>query len=213
MRKYLFIILGVSLGVISVAIGKVPPAVASWSGMTILGNNVGYLLASLIVAYLCCEKFLKSFLLSAATVVIASFVYYGLIFIFAILEIGYTESFPDIIRSLIFWIVVSVICGALSAISMHIVRRAKIKALRIITLIFTYTCLIFVIYRFEIISTINFRKDPTVTASGYLTGYFAGRNYIADIYSIIFAFVLVTIFFIIALKKTLKDKSNTVLSK
>jgi len=200
-KYYLFfpLIIGVCLGVISVLMGKIPNIIAQCTGMTILGSYAGYLLGAVVVAYFNSRKWLISFITSTFAIIIASFTYYLIIYIFKLLNIGFTESVDSMIDGFIFWSKIGVVCGALSATAMWLVEHGKPKMVSFGTLIATYLGLLSVIYYFHIRIILEIYNNPTPIPGGLLDS----RSLVGDIFEITFAVALTTVLFILAIKKTL----------
>ena len=200
-KYYLFfpLIIGVCLGVISVLMGKVPNIIAQCTGMTILGSYAGYLLGAVVVAYFNSRKWLISFITSTFAIIIASFTYYLIVYIFKLFYIGFTESVESMIDGFIFWSKIGVVCGALSATAMWLVEHGKPKMVSFGTLIATYLGLLSVIYYFHIRIILEIYNNPTPIPGGLLDS----RSLVGDIFEITFAVALTTVLFILAIKKTL----------
>ena len=88
MIKYLPIIIGLFLGTVSIIIGQIPTAIAQFSGMTVIGNQMGYLWGVLIVSWVFYEKWLKSFISSFLSMNIANLTYYLSIVAFYVFNVG-----------------------------------------------------------------------------------------------------------------------------
>lgn len=200
MKKFILpLIIGIFLGLISVLMGQIPKAVAIWSGMMVLGNHVGYLLAALIIAYVYSQKWFISFITSSLTIIIASTIYYLLIFIIQELSpaIVYHEFEFD---GLFKWSVIGIIIGGLSATTIHFVVFAKTKLIRYGTLIAIYLAMLwFVVYNFVLV--LNLYKNNNLNES-----------FTSIIFEFVFAVILITIYFTVILfkiKSTYKDQKNT----
>lgn len=192
------LIIGVFLGAVSVIMGKIPLIIAQLSGMTVLGGHVGYLLGALIVSYLNSQKWLKSFISSSLTIIIATVVYYSLICMFRVFHIGFTEDFSSMVEGLIFWSVIGLICGTLSASAMWLVTHIKSKLLCFGIFITMYVGMLVVIYLYHF----------NIIIRDYSSGYIASRYMISDIFEIAFAIVLTTALLVVAIKKTLFPRAK-----
>jgi len=196
---FLPLIIGVCLGVISVLMGKIPNIIAQCTGMTILGSYAGYLLGAVVVAYFNSKKWIISFTTSALTIIIASLVYYLIIYIFNILNIGSTESIESMIDGFIYWSKIGIVCGALSATAMWLVAHGKPKLISIGALITTYLGLLSIIYYFHIRIILEIYNNPTPIPGGLLDS----RNLVGDIFEIVFAITLITVLFVFMIKRHL----------
>ena len=61
MKRYLPIIIGLLLATTSIIMGQIPLTIAQFSGISVIGDHVGYIWGVLIVAWLHHESWRKSF--------------------------------------------------------------------------------------------------------------------------------------------------------
>ena len=194
--KYAPLIIGVLLGVISAVVGKLPRMVAQFSGMTVIGNHVGYLLGALLIAYLNSQKWRRSFILSSLTIIIASAVYYFLILIMRILGIGNTENLIMMATGLIFWSCVGIVCGALAATAAKLMTKSKSKLIRQGTLFATYLALLVVVYLFHVRLIINIYGGLERMVARHII-----HIPIGGIAEVVFAVTLLTMLWIVSMRK------------
>jgi len=202
------LILGAALGLISVLLGPMPTNIEMWSGLRVVGNNVGYLLGALTAAlYALCaprdssdprdasasarKKWLEVFLSSSFAIIVATVIYYSLIFILGLCGAVYAEDLPQLLTGTLWWSVIDVVCGALSATAMLLLIQAKTKLARYGTIAAVYLALLFVVYRLMVVRMINIHRGGVIYES--LAG---------GIFEIAFAVALITVFCVVAFRKT-----------
>jgi fumarate reductase subunit D len=163
-KKYSPVWIGVFLGIISVLIGQIPKAVAVWTGMTVLGNHVGYILGALLSAYFYAHKWWKSFLAGASAVIIATLVYYLLIFLIQSSDRNTTTA-SGFEEGLIIWPVIGIIVGLLSATGIWLFKSVKKNWQRRSVFGIGYIGMLFIIYISIVRFYINLhRSAPEVLA-------------------------------------------------
>jgi len=131
MRKFLPIIIGLALGIISVVMGQIHVGVARFSGMTTIGNEMGYLWAALILTWLnykSRQNWFRGFFASFLGLAIASVSYYGILifqylFTSARINVPVTSQFT----SLAFWLIISAVVSGLAATAVWMARSAPQK--------------------------------------------------------------------------------------
>ena len=75
MKIHLPIAIGLILATASIIMGQIPLVIAQFTGISVIGDHIGYLWAALIVAWLYHESWRKSFAASFITIFIAYVVY------------------------------------------------------------------------------------------------------------------------------------------
>jgi hypothetical protein len=195
--KWMPLFTGVLLGTFSVVMGKIPKEIAVWTGMTVIGNHVGYLLGALITAYFNSQKWLKSFLSSSLTIIIATLVYYFLIFVIQLYNNSNAAyGFED---GLIYWPVTGVICGIFSAAFVWLLKRTKSKILFLSFFTVGYFSMLAVIYlRIARFYIILYFTDPEL-----ISRQAAGLP--GAIFEVAFAVIITTAVWCGAMKKTYKE--------
>jgi hypothetical protein len=195
------LIIGIFLGAVSALLGQTPPAIALWSGMHVLGNHVGYLLGALAAAYLNARSFWKSFAAAAATIFIASAVYYALIYLLGALHWArYTESVGDMFAGLAFWTALGAVCGAPAAAAMRLIRRGGLKIIRISAAAAVWLGMAAVIFLFQIVPILNQYHNPQAAERGYISGMFGGHNLAGDIFGVCLALALTMVLFVFLIR-------------
>ena len=131
MKPYLPIIFGLILATASIIMGQIPLAIAQFSGISVIGDHIGYLWAALIVAWLYHESWRKSFAASFITVFIANVVYYIVLIAFYLFDIT-PFALPPLhyLRSFAFWMIVACVVCILAATAVWMARHANSRLLR-----------------------------------------------------------------------------------
>ena len=205
MIKFFPIITGLFLGAVSIVIGQIPTAVAQFSGMTVIGNQMGYLWGVLIVSWVFHEKWRKSFINSFLSMTVANLTYYLSIVAFYVFNIGRSPFPPTPLQSFygfVQWTIISAFACILAATAVWMARQAKFKLFNYGIFAVSYLGLLGLIYFLQVLPTINWFE---VSRAGdfFLTWRFVGR-----LFEIGFAFVITTVLLSIGLRNTIK-KENT----
>ena len=212
-NKYVLpVIIGAVLGVISVIVSRVPAQVADWSGMRVIANHIGYLLGTLLLAYINAGKWSDGFIAGTLTMFTANVTYYVIIHFGGKLELFPGHNILTELDALVWWTVIGAACAALSATIIKYVLHGKALFFRYGAAASWYGAMLFVIYMFDARRVINSYNSEVYKEHGYLTEYYGGRNFAGDMFSIIFAFVLVTVIFIlltIKVKRSNRYGENT----
>lgn len=204
MRKYLPLIVGLFLGAVSIIMGKIPTAVAQFSGMTVIGNHIGYLLCALTMAWIYCKSWRNSFIAGLLTMTAANLTYYVSILAFYLFDIGYPPTPMNTLLSFMQWTVISAIICVLAATAVWIAQHSKSHWLNYGIFIVSYFGLLGVIYLYQVRFFINW-YSITFARDGFVqTWRFAGY-----LYEIGFSFVITTIILSIGLRVVIKKKTTT----
>lgn len=202
MKKLLIlpIILGAVLGVISVAVSHVHPAVVYWTGMRVIANHVGYLLGALLCAYVNRDKFWKGFVSGALAIMTANASYYLFIPVVNALNPNVMSGVGFKLDSFIIWTVIGAVIAALSAAVMKFIFCRK-KLLRTGALISWYAVMLYVVYWLHIPKIISRASLYYYIEGGYMTGYHGRHNFAGDIFEAVFSFILFTVTFIFIMEE------------
>ncbi len=198
MRKYLPIIMGLLLGVISIIVGQIPNGIRQFTGLTIIGNHIGYILGALIVAWVYAKNWVKSFLLSSFMLTIANFTYYAFIFAFNLLIVQ-TESHMSNLIGLISWLAISVAVSAMAATAIWLVRHLKSKLLCYGIFAMVYLGLLGVIYLYKVRFIINWYGASRVG------DFFEAWRFAGYIFEIVFAVAITTVVVAVGLRQLSKE--------
>ena len=206
MRKYLPIIIGVTIGAISILMGQVHTAVAQFSGMTVIGLNEGYLLAALLVAWLNRQRWRKSFFASFLMLSFANITYYVCILVFYFTGLGRSPFPPSPMNTLFsftLWTVIAAIVSALAATAVWMARRAKSALVNYGIFAVSYVGLLGVVWFYRLRPFINW-YNMTVGRDNFVqTWRVAGF-----IFEIGLAIVLITVVLAVGLKVMHKEKRD-----
>ena len=197
MRRYLPLIIGLFLGAISIIMGQIPTAVAQFSGMTVIGNHIGYLCGVMIVAWVYHEKWFKSFLAGFLTMVTANLTYYVTIIAFYLFGIGRSPFPPTPLQSVlgfIMWTIIAAIVCVLAATAVWMARRARSRFINYGIFIVSYAGLLGVIYFFQILPAMAW-YEASRAGDFFVAWRFAGR-----LFEIGFAFMITTVLVCAGLK-------------
>ena len=170
-------ILGVFLGATSIMIGQMPIIIAQFSGMTVIGTHVGYLLGALTAAWIGWHSWRKSLAASLLTMAMANITYYGCILVFYFTGWGRSPFPPppfQVLLSLIQWTIISAIVCVLAATAVWMARRAQSKWLNYGIFAVSYVGILGVIYYYSIAPTISW-FSALQTAGAFNGLHLAGR--------------------------------------
>ena len=199
--KYLPLIMGLLLGGISILMGLIPNGIRQFTGLTVIGNNEGYLLGALIIAWLHHKSWVKSFLWSGFMIIVATITYYIFIFAFNIFGVQ-SESHASNLRGLLFWSVIAVLVGLLAATGVWMARKAASKILNYG--IFAVACLSMfgVIYLYRVRMVLNLYRFSAFGSA------LSVRQFVGSIFEIGVAVVLTIIVLGIGFKH-MRDDAKT----
>jgi len=196
-------IVGVCLGGVSVVMGKLPAGVAEWSGLALLGGAFGYILAALVCAWVNASAWWRAFAAGCGTIVVATVVYYLVIFIFHLTGVGFTESPAYMLQGLVLWSVTGLAVGAGSATAMRWARHGRSRVLRVASLAGTYLVFLGALNSSRIWSLIVGPEGSSVTVSGGDGQLIVTRPTLAnDIYQVVLAVTVLTVLLVLALRAT-----------
>lgn len=205
MSKYLPIILGICLGIVSIIMGQVPRAVAQFSGMTAIGNHMGYLWLALIVAWLCSQSWRKSFAMSFLAILAANLIYYPVLTIFHLFDIALAPPPWHLWRSFVYWTAIAAIISVLAATAVWLALKAKFKLLNYGIFLVSFLGMVLVmIYenRMFIIS----RGGITLFQHNYAQAWQVAGHY----YQLGFSLVVTVIILGVGLNAVVKKKNRRV---
>lgn len=202
--RYLPVLIGLFLGVVSVVMGQVSRGVAQFSGMTIIGNEVGYLWAALILAWVNWKSWRKGFFAGFISLSIASGTYYGiLLFQDFFTSKPSTEPWHSQLIGFVFWVIIGGAVCVLAATAVWMARCAKQKWLNIGIFVLSYIGLIGAsIYynRMFVVRFFGISLFPHNYADTYrVIGYFFEAG---------FAFAITTVLFVIAISSLKKHNAT-----
>lgn len=209
MRKYLPITIGLFLAVVSIAIGQMPIAITKFSGMTVIGNHMGYLWAVLIMAWLFNEKWYKSFAAAFLTMTVANIFYYSTLILFWVFGLGRApSSLPPqhLLRGFVIWTVISAIVCVLAAIAVWMAQHAESKFLNYGIFFVAYLGLIMVAFWSSRFFNIGLHGIGTVSPINYIQTW----RFIGFVYEIVFGIVVTTMLLGIGLKNIYMKNKITV---
>ena len=201
-NKFLPILIGLFLAAVSILIGQIPLAAAQFSGMTVIGSHMGYLWAVLIMAWLHHEKWHKSFTAGFLTMTVTNIFYYSTLLAFWAFDIGRAPSaIPPLhlLRSFVFWTVISAIVCALAATAVWMAIHAKSKLLNYGIFFVAYLGLIGVTFWSNRFFNIGWHGIGTVSPINYVQTW----RFIGHLFEIGFALVVTTILLGIGLRNTI----------
>lgn len=199
MRKRFPIIMGLSLGVISIIMGQIPNGIRQFTGLTVIGNHIGYLLGALIIVWACSQTWKNGFILCSFMLTIANVTYYSIIFAFSLFR-ATGESFMSNLLGLIRWLVISIIVSALATTAVWIVRNAKSKLLSYGMFAIAHIGMLGVIYYFNVRFVVIWYK---ASFEHFQYWQFAGY-----LFEIVFAILLTTLILAIGLRRYIKGVYN-----
>jgi hypothetical protein len=193
------VFVGLYLGVAAVVMGRLPAPLATWSGLLVAGNYEGYTLGALIVAYLNSRTWLRSFITSAVTIIIASATYYLLIIGMWFLNNGESEHPIQALKDFLWWSTFGLFIGVLAATAIFLATKPKQRWIRWGAVITCYITLLGVSYVFVVTPIIRFASMPHIKESGYFTGFYSGHYFYGDIFTIAYGVVMYTAALIVAI--------------
>jgi len=198
--KYLPFIMGLVLGVVSIVMGLIPNGIRQFTGLTVIGNHVGYLLGALVVAWVYHEKWLKGFLLSSCMIIIANAVYYAFVFAFSFFDLfgGQTESYMSNLYGLLTWCVIGIVVGLLAATAVWMARKANARLLNYGIFCVSYLGMLGVIYVY------NVRFVLTLYRFSAFDSPLSVRQFVGSIFEVVFAVVLTTVVLGIGLRERIR---------
>ena|GEM_PF-1236205 len=201
--KYLPFIMGAVIGVISIVMGLIPNGIRQFTGLTVIGNHVGYLLGALVVAWVYHEKWLKGFLLSSCMIVIANTVYYAFIFAFSFFDLfgGQTESYMSNLYGLLTWCVIGVVVGLLAATAVWMARKAKSRILHYGIFGVSYVGLLGVIYLYQVQFVLTLYRYSAFDSPVSV------RQFVGGIFEVVLAVVLTTVVLGIGLRERIRMRT------
>ena len=200
------VVTGIFLGAVSIIIGQVPTAVAQFSGMTVIGNQTGYLLAVLILAWVYFKRWRDSFWAGVIAMTFANLTYYLSILAFYIFKIGRSPFPPTPLQTLFsftLWTVISTVVCVLAATAVLLAYQNKHKIIKYGIFAVSYIGLLGVIYFIQVRFLINW-YNQTINNNGFVqTWRLAGF-----LFEIGFAFVMSTLVICIGFKKILSQTAD-----
>jgi len=201
MSKFFPITLGIFLGANSIVMGQIHTGVAQFSGMTIIGTHIGYLLGVLIIAWLNWQSWLKSFITGFVTMTFANLTYYLTIIVFYLTGWGrspFPPSPPHSLRGFILWSIISAVTCVLGATAVWLARHAKHKWLNYGIFAVAYAGMLGVM--------VNFHLRPAIGWYRMSRGgdFFQTWRFVGRLYEVGFAFVLTTVILGIGLRILLR---------
>ena len=201
MIKFFPIVTGLFLGTVSIVIGQIPTAVAQFSGMTVLGNHIGYLWGVLIVSWVFHEKWIKSFISSFLSMIVANLAYYLSIVAFYVFNIGRSPFPPTPLQSFygfVQWSIISAFACILAATAVWMARQAKFKLFNYGIFAVSYLGLLGLIYSLHVLPAINWYE---VSRAG---DFFVVWRFVGHLFEVGFAFAITSILLGIGLKNITK---------
>jgi len=203
--KRLFIALvltmGVSLGVISIVMGLIPNGIRQFTGLTVIGNPLGYLLGALIVAWINYQSWVKGFILSSLMVATATITYYVIIISFSVLEFRSYVISSKII-GLLMGGAIGVVVGILAATAVWMARKAKSRVLNYGIFAIAYLGLLGVIYLFNVRIAFSFYGLLPFESESEV------RQLVGSIFEVVFSVLLVTVVLGIGFKHMMKESKR-----
>jgi hypothetical protein len=213
MYRYFPLITGLFLGAVSIIMGQIPRNIAQFTGMTMIGNEMGYLWSALITAWVYSKNWKKSFITSAITLITATFTYYFVLIVLSnfetmryLMRLG--ESAANQFRGLIYWTIFSIIIAVLAATAIWMAKHAKSKMLNYGISLIAYIGMLGVLYYFRGRQAIGWYGMKMAEE-----GYIRSLNYfIGLLYEIGFAFVVTTVLVGIGFRSIVKEKKRVNMS-
>ncbi|MCL2171614.1 MAG: hypothetical protein FWB71_05615 [Defluviitaleaceae bacterium] len=212
--KYIPLFVGLFLGIISIIMGQIPRNIAQFTGMTMIGNEIGYLWGALIVAWVCYENWRNSFIASTIAMTTATFTYYSVLIVLYHFEpirfaMRINEPVASQMMGFVMWTIIGVIISLLAATAVWMAKCAKSKLLNYGIFAIAYIGMLGVIFYFRALFAIRWYK-MTIERDGVIHSW---DFFIGMLYEIGFAFVVTTILVGIGLGIIIKKNRNPKNSK
>ena len=190
--------MGLFLGCVSILMGLIPNGIRQFTGLTVIGNHVGYLLAALIVAWLYSERWVKGALLSGGMLVTANVIYYAFVFAFNAFGVQ-SESHLSNLFGLLAWSVIGLVIGLLAATAVWLARKAKSKILNYGIFGIAYLGMMGVIYVFQVRFVLALYRFSTFDSAS------SRRQFAGSIFEVGFAVLITTAVLGIGFKHIIND--------
>jgi len=177
--------------------------VAQFTGMTVIGNAVGYLWAALIVAWIYHENYRKSFVMSFLVLLSANLIYYPILAIFHLFNITFAPPPLHLLRSFVYWTIISAIICLLASIAVWMARYVKLKLLNYGIFLIAYIGMIGVMLWENRMFAINWGRITMIVSIQAQT--FQAIGYL---YELVFGLVVTTIILSVGLKTVVKKSKS-----
>ena len=203
--KNLPIIIGLFLATVSILMGQIPRAVAQFSGMTVLGDHMGYLWGALVVAWLYNENWRKSFTASFLCMLVSYAAYYSaLIALYQLNFIPLALSPLHYLRSFVFWTILAGIVCILASTAVWVVRHTESKVLKHGIFLTSFLVMIGAMFWSNRFFIIGWNGIRTITPIDYIPVW----RFMGHLFEIVFAFIVTIVIWGLAFRSVVKQNNN-----
>jgi MFS family permease len=200
MRKFLPLIIGVTLAVASIAMGQINRAVAAYSGMTVIGSTMGYLWAALIMTWIYKDSWRKGFFMGFLTLFISYLIYYPsliLLYHFDIIPIALSPM--HYLRSFVLYTVIAVFVSFFATSAVWLALTCKYKFMTYGIFVAAYLVMIIAIFWDNRLFHFGMNGFSIAIPLRELYDWQLARGF----YELGFAFIVTTFLFVIGLRSVM----------